>query len=98
MCSTGAMTNGLDRLEESGYLRREYGTADRRSVLLVITADGQKIATRAKEARGALYRDLLPGLSMSERKALAGMLQRMLTEFEQSHTTFRQVTCRSGAS
>ncbi len=82
MCSTGAMTNRLDRLEKAGYLRREHGTEDRRSILLSITPEGKKLTKRANVAREAISGELLPALSTTERKAMVGMLRRMLTDFE----------------
>ncbi|HYZ16023.1 MAG TPA: MarR family transcriptional regulator [Candidatus Acidoferrum sp.] len=82
MCSSGAMTNRLDRLERAGFLRRQHGTDDRRSVRLSITPEGRKAAQRANAAREAIAADLLPGLSSADRNALVGLLRRMLIEFE----------------
>ena len=82
LCSTGAMTNRLDRLEKAGLIKRQHDTKDRRSILLSITAEGKKAAKRAAEARDALAGELVPGLSAAERKALVGLLRKMLLGFE----------------
>ncbi len=82
LCSTGAMTNRLDRLEKAGLIRREHDTKDRRSVLLSITPEGKKAAKRASDARDALAEKLVPGLSAAERKTLVGLLRKMLLAHE----------------
>ncbi|HEY0797622.1 MAG TPA: MarR family transcriptional regulator, partial [Candidatus Baltobacteraceae bacterium] len=82
LCSTGAMTNRLDRLEKSGLLKRQHDTQDRRAILLSITTEGRKAAKRAAAARDALTDKLLPGLTMAERKTLVGLLRKMLVAFE----------------
>jgi len=82
LCSTGAMTNRLDRLEKAGLLKREHGTQDRRSILLSITPAGRNAAKRAAAARDALSDKLVPGLTVADRKLLVGLLRRMLVAFE----------------
>lgn len=82
LCSTGAMTNRLDRLESAGLIRRQHDTKDRRSILLSITPEGRKAVKRAIEARDALDPRLVPGLSATERKTLVGLLRKMLIAFE----------------
>lgn len=82
MCSSGAMTNRLDRLEDAGLIRREHGTEDRRSILLSLTAEGKEAVRRANAAREAIAGELLPGLGTEERRALVGLLRRALIQFE----------------
>jgi DNA-binding MarR family transcriptional regulator len=82
LCSSAAMTNRLDRLERAGFVVRQHGTEDRRSVLLSITPQGRKAAKRANAAREAIAAELLPGLSPADRKTLAGLLRRVLVELE----------------
>jgi DNA-binding MarR family transcriptional regulator len=82
MCSTGAMTNRLDRLEKAGLIKRRHDTKDRRSILLSITPEGKKAAKRAAEARDALADKLVPELTAAERKTLVGLLRKMLLAFE----------------
>jgi DNA-binding MarR family transcriptional regulator len=82
LCSTGAMTNRLDHLEAAGLIERRHDTKDRRSILLSITAKGRKLALRAIEARDGMGEELLPGLTMADRKTLVRILRKMLVEFE----------------
>jgi len=82
ICSSGAMTNRLDRLERAGYIERQHGTADRRSVLLSITPEGRRAVQRANAARDAVADQIVPGLTAAERKQLTGLLRKMLIAFE----------------
>lgn len=43
------LTHGLDRLESRGYLTRRLNPDDRRSLLVVLTADGEFMATAVVE-------------------------------------------------
>ncbi len=85
LCSSGAMTNRLDRLEEAGMIRRRHGISkDRRAIVLLITPEGRKAAKRASLLRDSLTDRLLPGLSISERRTLVGLFRKMLVAFEAS--------------
>jgi DNA-binding MarR family transcriptional regulator len=82
LCSSGAMTNRLDRLERAGLIKRRHGTDDRRSVEVTVTSEGRKAAEKASAAREAILDRILPGLTKMERKTLVGLLRKMLVEFE----------------
>jgi len=82
VCSSGAMTNRLDRLEAAGYVRRLRDADDRRTVRLLITPAGRAASSRASEAREAAGADLLPTLSAQERRQLVRLLRKMLMGFE----------------
>ena len=47
LITTGAMTSRLDRLEQSGLIRRTPDPADRRGVLVRLTPQGSKVARQA---------------------------------------------------
>jgi DNA-binding MarR family transcriptional regulator len=82
LCSSGAMTNRLDRLERGGLINRRHGTDDRRSVEVTITKEGRKAAERASAEREAILDRILPGLTKIERKTLVALLRKMLVQFE----------------
>ncbi len=73
----------VDRLEESGYVRREAGS-DGRSTAVVLTDAGQQAAARVSAARAAVLNRTLAVLSSQERtvleelagKLLVGMMRR----------------------
>ena len=78
MVTSGAVTARLDRLVEKGLVTRETDPANRRSVLVTLTARGRRLVDRAVEAHVANEAALLSGLSARERDQLAGLLRRLL--------------------
>jgi DNA-binding MarR family transcriptional regulator len=67
----------IDRLEESGYVRREAG-ADGRSTSVVLTPDGELAGQRVAAARAEVLRRAMAGLSDGERSDLDGLVGKML--------------------
>src|ERR671931_325075 len=47
LLSSGEMTNRLDRMEEAGLVRRRPDPADRRGVLVELTAQGRRVIDTA---------------------------------------------------
>jgi DNA-binding MarR family transcriptional regulator len=81
LVSSGSMTNRLDRLERDGLIARKPDPADRRGVVVELTAKGRKridaaTATRFAEAAGAM-----PPLTPAETAELAGYLGRWLARY-----------------
>ncbi|HKB29734.1 MAG TPA: MarR family transcriptional regulator [Streptosporangiaceae bacterium] len=82
MVTSGTMTNRIDRLEQSGLVRREPDPQDRRGVLVSLTDDG---LARVDLALGALLSSeqaLLAGLTPPQRAKLAAMLRALLAPFD----------------
>jgi MarR family transcriptional repressor of emrRAB len=69
----------VDRLERDGLVRRETG-ADRRTVLVSLTARGQRAADRVLATRRNVLRTLVGKLNDSERAALHSISVKLLTE------------------
>ena len=82
ICSTGTMTNRLDRLERAGLIVRHDDPHDRRGVLIQLTAEGRRTIRAGLAARDRLYDQLVPGLTLSERRQLTGLLRKVLVEVE----------------
>jgi DNA-binding MarR family transcriptional regulator len=82
MCSSGAMTNRLDRLEESGFIKRTHDREDRRAVRIALTASGKTVIERANAERDAADAKLVPGLKKAERRELVALLRKMLAAYE----------------
>lgn len=76
--SSGAMTNRIDRLEERGFVVRETGREDRRSVLVKLTAAGRRIIDNAIRHRLDAARESLKCLRASERRELAYLLRKVV--------------------
>lgn len=67
----------VDRLEESGYVRREPG-GDGRSTSVVLTDAGHVAAERVSAARGEVLQRSLAVLSDAERVALEELISKVL--------------------
>lgn len=82
LLSSGGMTARLDRMAEAGFVRRLPDPADRRGVLVELTAKSRTTIDKAIDAHTDFYGPRLAVLSRSERSQLAGMLRRQLLAFE----------------
>lgn len=81
MLSSGAMTNRLDRLEQSGYIQRKAHPEDRRGVLVVLTAAGKAKIDEVVVAHTAFETQLLAGLTTAEQTQLAHLTRKLLLSF-----------------
>ena len=82
LVSSGTMTNRIVRLEKKGLVKRTPSPHDRRAVLVTLTGKG---VTRVDAALKELLRresELVSPLDEEERKALSGLLRRLLLPFE----------------
>ena len=55
----GAMSKGADRLERHGWIARQPNPADRRSSLLVLTEDGERLLEAAQQSFDERLAELL---------------------------------------
>lgn len=77
--STGAMTNRLDKLERSGLLTRARDPDDRRGVLLELTPAGRGKLDQYVDTGAHREREILAGLSATEKRQLNRLLQKLLS-------------------
>lgn len=82
----------LDRLQESGYVRREAGT-DGRSAAVVLTESGRQAALAVSNARAAVLERSLSVLSPSERAAFEALASKMLVGMKRGPGATRWI-CR----
>ena len=80
--SSGAVTNRLKRLEAQDLIVRRQGTEDRRSVSVVLTKKGKKLAKKAIEGRVAHMKPIFNGLSKKEQKDLVTLLRKLLVHVQ----------------
>lgn len=80
MVTTGAMTNRIDRLEASGYVKRIADPNDRRVVLVRLLPAGKAIVDEAADEHYRLERELLSGLSDRQQEQLSHMLRTLLID------------------
>lgn len=82
LITTGAMTSRLDRLERAGMIGRTPDPADRRGVLIRLTARGNKVAGQALRELIAVNNTFLEPLGAQERESLAASLKLLLLRQE----------------
>lgn len=78
MVTSGAMTNRLDRLEQSGLIMRGPHPSDRRGIVVQLTAKGLALIDEALAAHVANEHEILSGLTLSEREMLAHLLGKLI--------------------
>jgi DNA-binding MarR family transcriptional regulator len=77
MVTTGAITNRIDRLEQRGLVERT-GTADRRKVVVRLTARGVNLVDEVVGDHLRTEGEILASLSPRQRAVLAGLLRTTL--------------------
>lgn len=83
----------VDQLEARGLARRRRDPADGRAALVEPTARGRRVAARVGEARAAVIRSALAGLSAAERGKLGELASRALGEIAETRLDARGI-CR----
>ena len=76
--TSGAMTNRLDRLEDSGFLERRPDPDDRRGLIIRLTGKGRQKIDQALEIRFEHANRALDPLSDSEQQQLTQLLRKMV--------------------
>ena len=85
MLTSGAMTNRIDRLEESGFINRVADEEDRRRVLVQLTTDGLKLVEYVAEIRFQSAADAIACLDQQQTKQLSNLLRLVLLAQEDMH-------------
>ena len=70
-------TRMLDCLARDGYVERRHSETDRRSVLVSLTADGERAVEQAQETIEAWRRQVFETLEPAEREPAARLLERL---------------------
>jgi DNA-binding MarR family transcriptional regulator len=83
LISNGTMTYRIDRLEETGMVRRRPDPKDRRTTLVELTRNGRAVAERALAATLEAERRMTEGLTERQRAALAANLRALLASLEE---------------
>lgn len=82
MITSGGLTARLARLEKRGLITRIADPADRRSLLVALTAEGQSKAAQAIAEDMRTEAGLLDGLSPDEQASLAALLRKLAVSLE----------------
>lgn len=67
----------LDRLEESGWVRRKRGKEDRRQVTSCVTAAGLKLLKKLDDPITAFHQSQFPGISKTDLHHLTRILSKL---------------------
>jgi DNA-binding MarR family transcriptional regulator len=78
LISSATMTSTLDRLERKGWLRRLPNPNDRRSVLVEISDEGQRLCDKFLPGIHAVERAVMSELDPTEREQLLELLGKLL--------------------
>jgi DNA-binding MarR family transcriptional regulator len=82
--TSGTVSVRMDRLVDEGLVDRRADPASRRNTLITLTPRGRELFERVVPAHLANERRLLSALTGEEQQALAGLLRKLLVEFEGS--------------
>lgn len=82
LVTSGTMTNRIDRLEQAGLVAREPDPNDRRGVRVLLTKAGRARVDGALTDLLAHERALLDALTPDEQVLLAGLLRRLVVQFD----------------
>jgi DNA-binding MarR family transcriptional regulator len=82
VCTTGAMTKLVDRLQRAGLVERAPDPSDRRGVLVEITPDGRRLANAAARTYRAGRQRVLDRLDDREAERVHSSLLRLLEVLE----------------
>ncbi|KGM13956.1 MarR family winged helix-turn-helix transcriptional regulator [Cellulomonas bogoriensis] len=82
LVTSGTMTNRIDRLAARGLVERLPAPADRRGVLVRLTAAGRTRVDGALEDLLRVERGLLGGLAVEDRETLATLLRVLVAPFD----------------
>lgn len=87
MLTSGAMTNRIDRLEESGMISRVADEEDRRRVFVQLTAEGLRLIESAAEIRFQTATDAIACLNRQQTGQLSNLLRLVLLAQENLQDT-----------
>jgi len=82
--SSASMTGIVDRLLERGLVERQHDDQDRRSVVVRLTEEGQRLLAQIKDVRYQRIHQLVQHLSPQERACLRGVLTKMISVLEEN--------------
>ena len=84
--TSGAMTTAIDRLEERRLVTRVDHATDRRTWVIHLTPEGERLITRVFAGHEAAMERAMRGLSKGERATLTDLLRRLGTAAEETLT------------
>ncbi|MDR1396138.1 MAG: MarR family winged helix-turn-helix transcriptional regulator [Desulfarculales bacterium] len=84
---SASLSELLEKLERRNFISRGYDQRDKRHVIITLTEQGAAAATAGAAAGKQSFDAIFAALSQSERRQLAGLLEKIIVSME------RQVAC-----
>ena len=84
--SESSISTLVDRMRVGGLIYRLRSKADRRRHLLMLTARGRELLTRARDDREASQSQLVPGLDAAQARTLVSLLGAWLVALANLHS------------
>lgn len=82
LISSGGLTQRIDRLEQSGLVRRVRNPDDRRVVHIELTTEGRSLIDTVLQRHFAEQNGFLAGLTRNDQKQLSGLLSKLEVSLE----------------
>ncbi len=76
-----AATNIIDRLVKTGFVAREHGQEDRRTVLVTLTPKGRKTLQEVYQQRRKGFIQIFSHISAKERRDYLSILEKLVDRF-----------------
>lgn len=80
LLTSGAMTNRLDRLEESELVERLPDPDDRRGLIIRLTENGRTLVDKAARVRFDQANEAVSSLTGAERRQLVALLRKLVVD------------------
>jgi DNA-binding MarR family transcriptional regulator len=75
------VSRAVERLFEDGLVRKKIGTSDRRTVMLSLTASGQREHGRLESLLDGQVRRIIGRIAPAERATVSRVLQQLLASY-----------------
>lgn len=76
-----AVTALMDRLVKTGFVTREHGQEDRRTVLVALSAKGRKVLQEVHDQRRSAFIQVFSRVSQHEREEYLRILEKLVDSF-----------------
>jgi DNA-binding MarR family transcriptional regulator len=80
-----AVTAIIDRLVKTGFVSREHGQEDRRTVLVALTSKGKKVLEEVYQQRRKAFMHVFSRISAQERKDYLMILEKLVEGFKEGN-------------
>ena len=82
-----AVTAIIDRLVKTGFVIREHGTEDRRTVFVALSAKGKKVLMEVFQQRRKAFMQVFSMISAREREEYLTILEKIVNKFKDRQWT-----------